>query len=59
MYINIKVLGGLPVEIYADNNEWYVVAIAGRWLRKLSHANWIYNRVNNDDVLAMIANAKD
>lgn len=45
MYIDMKVLGGLPVEIYVEGDEWYVTRIAGRRVKKFSHVKWLHNKI--------------
>lgn len=59
MQIDIRVLGGLEITVefttgYEDGecgypghyvDEWYIVAIAGRNLRKGEKCDWLYKRI--------------
>jgi len=63
MEAQVKVLGGLPVTVaftiapadpdvgyFQDGVEdWEIIEIAGRPLRKKESANWIYNRLTAND----------
>lgn len=58
MKIEVAVLGGLPVTIEFttydnDVDEWRIIEIAGRALRKKESADWIYKRLSKRDEKAM------